>query len=41
MTDEKALARYVDILSGRETYAAFTAFLKRRLPWNTLRTLWV
>lgn len=41
LTDEKALARYVDILSGRESYAAFTAFLKRRLPWNMLRTLWV
>lgn len=36
-----ALARSVGILSGRETYTAFTAFLKRRLPRNMRRMLWV
>lgn len=40
LTHPPALCRYVDILSGRTTYADFTRFLKRRLPFYLLRSLW-
>ena len=40
LTHPPALCRYVDILAGRNTYADFIRFLKRRFPLYLLRSLW-
>lgn len=40
LTHPPALLRYVDILAGRNTYAEFNRFLKRRFPLYLIRSLW-